>query len=229
MPLLVRLGVMLVSNSVHMISRLHLSTIIFFATVVWAVLLILNGQSISPQWFHPFSTVVGVLIIGLNIFDRWAWRFPLLHPWFVSQPNLRGTWKTVLHSTWVDPETNQRPDPIEAYVVIRQTFSSLYMRLITRESSSESLAAALVRANDGVWSIVTVYRNTPRAMVLHRSRQHFGGCILNVNGHPPDGLEGQYWTDRDTRGEMQLTARNKRIFDNFTTASQANYTAISRL
>jgi hypothetical protein len=85
------------------------------------------------------------------------------------------------------------------------------------------MSASLNQNTDGLWSLASVYRNTPRATLLDRSVQHFGAFNLEVRGEPPYKLDGQYLTNRNTRGEMRLLARNRRLFADFESASAARY------
>lgn len=190
-----------------MIERLHLSALILTAAALWGVLLLLQGVPVSPQWFHPFSKVVGVLMILLTAFDLWLWRLPFLHGWLVKRPDLIGTWRAEIVSNWVNPETGQRIAPISAYMVVRQTFSRLSLCLITDESRSELLGAEIVRGGDGTYRVFGVYRSEPRFAVRHRSEIHYGALELRVAGSPPERIEGHYWTDRDTAGELALSNR----------------------
>lgn len=48
---------------------------------------------------------------------------------------------------------------------------------------------------------------------------HHGGIILSVKGKSPVGLEGQFWTDRGTKGELYLSAYNRKIFSDYGNAS----------
>jgi hypothetical protein len=43
--------------------------------------------------------------------------------------------------------------------------------------------------------------------VRNRSAMHYGALQLSVAGSPPERIEGQYWTDRDTKGELSLADR----------------------
>lgn len=207
-----------------MISRIHLSALLLIAALVWGLLLVLGGVSVSVVWLRPLSTVTGVLILLLAIFDRWAWRLPFLYPWFVSVPNLQGTWKGEVMSTWVAPDTGSRPPEIQAFLVMRQTFSSLRMQLITAESSSELLAGSIARDSDGNCRITGTYRNTPRLLRRDASPIHYGSVLLDVIGAPPHSLDGHYWTDRNTTGEVCFRQRSKELFQNFETAAAGNFT-----
>lgn len=207
-----------------MITDVQLSTLVLIAAIVWGILLILKGTSLSIKLFDPFSTVTGVLVVILGFFDKWAWRWKIFYPWLVSTPYLQGTWKGQLISDWLDPETKQPIAPIEAYLVIKQSFSSLHANLLTKESSSELLSGEVVKNADGTWSVVGIYRNTPKLLIRDRSPMHHGGIILRVKGKSPVGLEGQFWTDRGTKGELYLSGHNKNTFFDYGTAAIAVYT-----
>ena len=204
-----------------MIERLHLSAIILVAAVLWAALLILEGVAIEVSWFRPFSAVVGASLLLIAAFDLLLWRVPFLHPWFVKRPDLRGTWRAEIRSNWKAPATGQPIPPITAYMAIRQTFSKLSLRLITSESRSELLGAEILRADDGTYRVIGVYRNEPRLSVRDRSPIHYGGLVLQVVSERATKLEGHYWTDRDTAGEIYLTAKRRRLIDDFESAQRA--------
>jgi hypothetical protein len=137
---------------------------------------------------------------------------------------LRGTWKGQLVSTWVDPVTNQGRGEIEAYLVIRQTYFTIDVRLLTAESGSVTLSANIVDDGQGVHTLAVLYRNTPRALLRHRSPIGHGGMLLYVRGTPAYRLDGEYWTDRNTKGELTFTARTHEQLHDFEHAKGAAYT-----
>ena len=205
-----------------MLSRLQLSTLIAAAAVIWAAFLIADGVAIDLAFARPFNKVIGWLVLALVVCERWAWRWQWLHPWFVSTPVLHGTWRGQLVSTWVNAEGQTVP-PIEAYVAVTQTASTIRMRLMTRESESELLGGSFVRDGDGLSRLFGTYRNTPKQEVRHRSQIHHGGLFLSVHGEPPRVLEGEYWTDRKTTGSLRFEARTSEIHRRFEDANRADY------
>jgi len=126
----------------------------------------------------------------------------------------------VLTSNWKAIENGQPIPPITGYLVVRQTYSSLSLRLLTAESSSELLGAQILKAEDGTFKIAGVYRNEPKLAVRHRSPIHYGGLVLVLEGNPPNALEGHYWTDRDTTGEIRATEKGKKVFQTFDAATK---------
>lgn len=207
-----------------MITNIQLSTLVFIMAIIWGILLMLQGTPLSIDLFKPFSNVTGVLVILLAFFDKWAWHWRIFYPWLVSTPYIDGTWKGKIHSNWVNPKTKPKIESIDAYLVIRQKFSKVHARLITKESNSELLAGEIIKNSDETWQFVSAYRNTPKMMIRERSPIHHGAMILSIKGQPPIGLDGQYWTDRNTQGEITFSGFNKKKFEDFSSASTAKYT-----
>ncbi|NOK02938.1 MULTISPECIES: hypothetical protein [Myxococcus] len=201
-----------------MLSRLHLSAIILVAAVLWGGLLVFEGVAVNGSWFRPFSTVVGSLLLLLVAFDLWAWRLRILSGWFVPRPDLRGTWCVELQSDWKDPSTNKMVGPRTAYLVVRQTFSTLSIRMLTAESASELVAAEINKSVDGTYRLAAVYRNEPKLSVRDRSPIHYGAIVFDVQGEPVKELAGHYWTDRNSRGELRTLARHDSIVGSFSEA-----------
>lgn len=186
------------------ISRLHLSAILLIAASVWGVALIIAGFQVTADWFEPFSVVVGVLMVLLSIADKWLWRVKWLRPWLFNMPDVHGTWRVSIQST----APAESPTHVSAFMVIRQTFSTISLRLYTAESQSETLSARVLRCDDGTCNIAAVYRNTSRLEVRARSPLHHGALLLSVQGDPPETLSGQYWTDRLSQGDITLSGRS---------------------
>ena len=207
MPSYWRLGPSSVSDRETMTSRIHVSTLVLVTAVIWAGLLLLQGVAITPEFFRPLGTVVGLLVLLLGAFEAYLWRIRWLHPWFVRIPYVGGTWRGVLVSLWSDPATGQPPPPIEAYVSVSQTFSSIRIRFLTNESNSSLLSGSISPTSDGSYEISGVYQNIPRMTVRDRSPIHYGAILLRVIGSPPATLDGEYWTTRGTRGELRLDSR----------------------
>lgn len=204
-----------------MISEKQLSALLGIAVFVWGIVLILNGTSVNINYLKPFSTVLGVLTVCLGIFDKWAWCLPLLYPWFVSTPNIQGTWKGQINSSWKNPDTSKKAEAIEVYLVIHQTFSKINLKLISAESSSDLLVGNILSDTEGRKKIIGTYNNTPRILLRDRSPIHYGSLILDIHGNPPKTLDGFYWTDRETKGELIFNIKIKRIIYNYEEAQKA--------
>jgi hypothetical protein len=76
--------------------------VIFVAAAVWAVLLVLQGVDVGTALFKPLSSVVGITVLLLGLYDRHLWRWRWLRR-LQKRPVLHGTWKGSLQTTWVAP------------------------------------------------------------------------------------------------------------------------------
>jgi hypothetical protein len=153
------------------------------------------------------ATLIGTILAFLaNHFWRDIWRIcPALEGW--AFPDLNGTWKGSLISTWVNPETKQGVPPIDTTITIRQGLFSTSVSLKTGESESHSKHVVLERlTNIHRFRIWYTYHNGPKAEHRHRSAPHEGLAYLDVDW---DGnrnvIEGHYYTERKTTGDIKVT------------------------
>ncbi|ORU94695.1 MAG: hypothetical protein A6F70_09705 [Cycloclasticus sp. symbiont of Bathymodiolus heckerae] len=201
-------------------SRLQISIILAIAVLAWFVVLLVQGTKVSWDHLAPFSTVVGVLVILLLVVEHYLWRQSWLQKWFVSMPDLRGTWKVVIQSDWVDSETGETVPPIQCFMGVKQSMSSLQMHLMTPESESWFVAYNVNYAQSGHgYQIAAVYTNKPNVNLRsNRSSMHLGALVLETHGENeviPKSISGEYWTDRKTTGTIVLTDRDDKLFTRF--------------
>ena len=173
-------------------------------------MLLVQGVPLKASYLQPYSFAVGVVILLLFAFEQWLWRVPPLAR-LLHCPVLRGTWKGQLQSNWIDPATGHGIPAIELYVVVRQTYSTISLRLMTTESTSRSLVASLEAPHDDVPRLASTYQNIPGLLIQDRSRIHHGALMLEVYGNPANRLGGSYWTDRDTKGQLSLDSRAEKL------------------
>jgi SMODS-associating 2TM, beta-strand rich effector domain len=183
-------------------SRLALSMIVSLCAGIWALVLSAHGWVLPLSFFSPLSIVVSALTIGLPLWDRWLWHLRVLHPWVVSRPDLRGTWQGKL--------TRANGEPIAIFLVVEQSFSTIALRTFTTESHSASLSASLAK-DKGQFQLAYIYRNEPKQLFRDRSPIHRGAVWLSVQGDDSAELDGDYWTDRDTKGEVHFKRVSRRL------------------
>lgn len=205
-----------------MATKFQIQAIIGIAVVVWAVMLLVQGVSLKASYLQPYSFAVGAAILLLFAFDRWLWRIPVVAR-LCNCPVLQGTWKGELRSTWVNPSTSEGIPPISVFLMIRQTYSTISMRMMTKESTSRSLVASLETPRNDIARASSTYQNIPGLLMQGRSRIHHGALMLEVQGNPAERLVGSYWTDRDTKGEVTLGSRSRKLYTSFEEASAASW------
>ena len=175
---------------------------------MYATIFILT-QNLDSVDFHKaithVSTTISINIIIWMIFIGWAWRLKIFYPWLVPFPNLSGEWVGTIKSNWKEKEL----DPIPIEVSIKQNFFNVQVRIKTKESRSYSIGASFDIDNErGFQQLFYTYLNTPKAGVREESVIHYGSTILNFDGFKVTKMEGEYWTDRETTGEITLTKKN---------------------
>jgi hypothetical protein len=147
------------------------------------------------------STTIGINIILWTIFIKWAWKFKIFYPWLVQVPNLSGQWKGFLKSNW----DGGKSDPIPTEVTIKQSFLYIQIKIKTEEGNSNSVGASFdIDEERGVQRLFYSYINTSKSSVRNRSEIHYGTAMLDFEGFNVDTLEGEYWTSRETTGELEL-------------------------
>lgn len=173
-----------------------------FGTYIVIFLLTQDLSSIDfEKALYHISTTISINIIFWMIFIKYLWKFKLFYPWLVQMPNLAGNWKGTIKSNWNKGTTNLIP--IE--ITIEQTFLNIQMRIKTEESSSFSMGASFnIDKDRGQQQLFYTYLNTPKAGVRDRSEIHYGTALLEFDGYSVEKMEGEYWTSRETTGEIYL-------------------------
>ncbi|MEU3649278.1 hypothetical protein AB0E59_38300 [Lentzea sp. NPDC034063] len=179
----------------------------------------IQGGKLELGWLKFFSIAVLAVTVSVTVWDIWLWRLPLAQLIPGVPRCLRGTWQGVLVSFWINPETGEKLDPKNVYLVIRQTSSKISVTLLTNESRSTSSLADVTTVDD-MSQLTYLYLNRPDPRFEVRSKIHHGSTVLMVSGRPAKRLKGHYWTDRDTKGELDFNTFNKQLADDFEEADE---------
>ncbi len=153
---------------------------------------ILAGVSLYGLFGYA-SEAISIAVIFSGIYEKFLWRF---NP-FENTPKLARRYTGTLKSNYDHIER-------QASLEIKQTLLSVHITLVTDESKSKSLSASFDEVL-GEMQLTYCYLNTPKAEHRERSEIHYGTAILSIA--TPGTLEGQYYTDRTTNGDMLFTAK----------------------
>lgn len=143
--------------------------------------------------FGYAGEALGCSTVFILLYERWIWRL-------IPQskvPKLKKKYKGELTSTF---DNKKRPVVLK----IRQSYSTIHITLISGESKSNSLTATICDIN-GEPSLIYNYMNTPKATYRSNSPIHYGTAVLSLAN--VKNLVGQYYTDRNTTGDMLLRAK----------------------
>jgi hypothetical protein len=188
--------------------------LIAISAIAWFVFAWISGVDISTarNFFSLIPRVVTADMVVIILFTRWAWKFRVFRKWLVPFPNLQGTWAGELRSDWIDPETGKTIAPILVMLTIKQSFSHISCMMHTQEMKSHSFSTDFVIDDDAQISrIAYIYTSRPRISLHNRSLPHDGAIVLDIIESLPRKLDGRYWTERETRGEVSLEFCDKSI------------------
>jgi len=147
------------------------------------------------------STAISINIVIWLVFIKWAWKWKMFYPWLVPFPNLSGEWVGTIKTNWKEKELY----PIPTEVTIHQTFFNTQIKVKTGESRSHSIGANFdIDKERGYHQIFYSYLNTPKSSVRDKSEIHYGSTKLEFEGYDIQKMEGEYWTSRQTTGEINL-------------------------
>ncbi len=186
--------------------------------ITWLLIIQITGIAplVSINALKKIPDAVMYTGIFYFLFTKYFWRLKIFRNWLVPYPNLQGTWKGILKSTWIDPKTKKPPAPIPVIFCIRQDFENIHISMYTKESSSFSGATSFILENDNTVSLSYTYSNKSHATVRDRSEIHDGASYLRIIESTTPSLEGEYWTSRKTTGDIILKKTSEKLINCFT-------------
>lgn len=185
-----------------------------FAVGIWS-----SGGRIELGWLRYYSAAVFAVTALILLWDRVIWKLSFVQRTRLASRDLSGTWRGTLTSFWKDPSTGKPPAPKLAYLAVRQTASTVSVILLTDDSRSVS-SLGTVSGGGGLASLDYIYLNRPDSKVEHRSHMHHGSTSLDITGVPVTRLKGRYWTDRDSRGELEFVERSNHTVEDYDEATR---------
>lgn len=203
-----------------MLTRTSISVLLIIAVAVWAAFLWVLGIELTWDHAKPYSLTLAVLSSSFWIFDKYLWkRWPFSE--LGGRPDLSGTWQVELHSSYQNPRTGQRRPIVNGYLAVRQTYTTLSIRLMTKEAESFLVASSVEKQPDGTTYIYGVYQSDPSILLRGIvSEIHYGSFKYKIVGNPVYELIGHYWTDRHTSGSVKVYNRTKKYIDSHSYAER---------
>lgn len=115
----------------------------------------------------------------------------------------------------MENDQGQTMGPTKMILVVNRHFRVCCLAY-TKESSSYSTTAQINEDDDsGVFRLSYNYTNRSKASIRDRSQIHDGAAVLQIFENPTRGLEGEYWTNRKTTGDMKLRFKTKKLLQGF--------------
>jgi len=196
--------------------------------VIWLTLVVVGAVGRDIHQLSTIADVVPILLILAGVFERWGWRVRLLHPYIVQTPVVRGTWRGELESMWIDPNTGVQSPRKPVYIAVEQSLTESKMRMMTDESSSDQLVGQVQKRSNGRFVLSAIYQNTPTIDRRETSRPHLGAVMLEIYGRPPQRLDGEYWTERQSKGRLEFVGHSSKLADSYREAAAMEFTSAAR-
>lgn len=160
------------------------------------------GQLDAKLLWEDFGTCTSIVLIIGFCFDRWMWRWSVFQNWLVPFPCLAGEWEGHIFYKWGGSDMDKK-----IKLKIRQTFLQVLVCIETNESHSKSICASFdFNEMRGHNDLIYSYINEPDVTIRDRSQIHYGTSRLRYKKEE-DTLEGTYWTDRKSVGDIILTRK----------------------
>jgi SMODS-associating 2TM, beta-strand rich effector domain len=191
--------------------------VILLAAGIAALIVWLHGGKVQGAWIRALVTAASVVTLLAVVYDQWVWRWPLVRE-LTSRPVVQGTWKATLRSS----HHAALAAPIESYLVVRQTYSRVSVRMLFERSASRSMSGDVV-FEDGVCVLYYLYAKQTRALDLDGNPSSRGGAALTIARQPRMHLQGDYWTDVGTAGEIETVGYCRKLYDSFLSAQDGTY------
>ena len=193
--------------------KMALYIILFIVTGVSLVNWVFSNQIFTFQFIidciEKSVTIISILSV---IFCKWIWKWKVFKNWLVVIPDLNGKWTGVLSSNWVDSTTEEKISSKITTLIIKQSLFKTSCVVKTDESTSYSILSEFwIDEDNQILRLVYTYQNEPRQNVQSRSRIHFGTAVLDINLGENEKLEGYYWTNRNSSGEMMFNCHEKTL------------------
>ena len=166
-----------------------------FIRLLWGHI---GDYSVSHLW-SDLSSSISITAIFAFAFERWLWKLPIFQRWLVPFPSLAGEWQGTISYNWNNTDNSK-----DINLTIRQTFLRIQIIIETDESKSRSICGSFdIEKMRGRQHLIYSYLNEPNATVRDRSQIQYGTAMLEFND-TGDTLNGTYWTDRKSVGDMNL-------------------------
>ncbi|GET38907.1 Cap15 family cyclic dinucleotide receptor domain-containing protein [Microseira wollei] len=165
----------------------------------------LKIMKLEVPWWVDAPSVMGFYGLIYQWFDKCLWFQKFSFVSFSAIPNLQGTWVGTIHSSY-----GSGTDVPNVVLYIRQTWTHINVRLVTHNSSSYSIMAAVNTYESSEPCLKYEYMNEPSALSVNTMNAHRGTANLQLSSDGNE-LAGDYFTGRGRQNlgtmEFKLISR----------------------
>lgn len=198
-------------------NRSHVGKYVYSVAMIFSWLLIYVFLKFNGELSPLENIVISSLITGLLftvcyfLFDKWIWKWSFLFR-ILKYPDISGEWECVGKTSY--KEINEKLVESTGMewrgkVTIIQTWDKLRIRMETEHSTSESISAAIIYDEVGLYKVLYSYKNEPKDLNHKELRSHLGFVELELNKDTKSAIAKYYnVTGRRTFGSMRWSKSN---------------------
>lgn len=164
----------------------YIKGIAFLSVVIFLLL----SACMKKGAFETIGTTTSIVAVISMIYAKWLWRY---NP-FDKTPKLQKHYVGVCVSGF---DSSSR----DITITVKQTLLSVTVNFESDESDSSTIFSDIFELH-GKKYLSYLYINNPKAAIRERSPIHYGTCTLCLDN--PTKLQGRYFTDRNTTGDIEL-------------------------
>ena len=184
-------------------NRWHLLALVFLATLIGVAIGYLSGSAVSYEALLRTTLVSAALGVIVWAFDRWLWRLPFWHPWFVAAPNINGRWKVTGDIT---PFLPRDVVTLDGSLEVTQKFFSIFMKIRWHEDGETKFRVEMPLAThkDGFCAFPALIERSARSGGPSGQLQ-MAGFYFQSPERLPQSLTLRYSTDSLEMGRLHLS------------------------
>ncbi len=179
---------------------------------IFIALLIIPDEISRRSIFSAATGAVGYTSLFTIFFAKWAWKWKILRllEKIHKVPVLEGSWEGSFESLGNAKTPDDRKNGRVTVEISQPSIYSVRVVLQTDETESRSLGEQIIHSNDGTTQLLYTYLSEPKTTVRARSAISYGSAKLRYYDKENSRLEGNYWTDQQTAGNLTL-AKTKKV------------------
>jgi hypothetical protein len=188
-------------------NRWHLLAIVTAIVAIDLGISYWNGDLIDNSKILGSSKIASFLGGFIVLFDWWIWRLPLLYPWFVPVPCIRGKWE--IEGDVIETNPNQTVIRTGS-VVIKQTYFSIWLCIDWDDNTQTRFLtkAAVAAKEEGFCAFTAVYEFDPKKPGKG-SLTRRAGIFFHTSDRRPEVVTLHYSTTDNQVGSFRLSNRRK--------------------
>ncbi len=192
-------------------NSLYIKIVAGIAVFLFVTLLLIPDEITRKSIFSAATGAVGYTSILTIFFSKWAWKWKVLRSLekIHKVPVLEGNWEGTFESLGNAKTPADRRTGKVTVEISQPSIYTVRVVLHTDETDSRSLGEQIIYSNDGSTQLLYTYLSEPKTTVRPRSAISFGSAKLNYYCKEDCKLEGNYWTDQQTAGTLNLIKAKK--------------------